>query len=486
MTAFEKREISMQHEAIAKDATVIAPTEALDQLLSSVGLSRQNSGANVTIFGEDPIVPSPHRLGTATSVALAAQGVAIAQIWQMQTGRTQDVAVDMRDGVFSLDSVNRLRQNGHPVDNPTRRDPASNMFRTRDGRWIFVIGSFPHHRDGVLDLLRCWNNPTSIRNAISQWDAFDLETAAADRGLPVAAIRTADEWRRHPQGQLLAGRPVVEIERIGDSRPEPVPGGERPLSGLRVLDMTHVIAGPVVARTLAEQGADVLHVRSSRDPDPLLCIMDVNHGKRSAFMDFGNADDESAFAVALAGADVFCESWRPGSLERHGISPERAASIRPGIIYTSVSCYGADGPWATRGGFDQLGQSVSGIAATEGALAAPRLVPTYLLNDYLSAYLAALGTLAALIRRAREGGSYRVHVSLTGSSMWVQSLGLIPQAELFGRTDQLGTPTLAARDTAWGRLEFVGPVTRFSETKAYWALPPQPSGTSLLTWTPSN
>ncbi len=461
-----------------------SPDMVLDRLLADVGLRRAESGATVNIAGADPLVPSPHRLGTAAAVALAAQGVAIAEIWRMRSGRTQTVSVDMREAVLGLDALNRMKQNGHPVDNPTRREAIIGLFRARDGRWVFLMGSYAHHRDGVLDLLRCWNNTGSIVNATSQWDAIDLEDAAADRRLPVAAVRRREEWRAHPQGRLLAQRPVVEITKIGDSPPEPFGPAARPLSGIRVLDMTHVIAGPVVARTLAEQGADVLDLRSSQDADILICLLDVNHGKRSAFCDFGNAADEAAFDRLVREADVFCESWRPGSLERRGISPSRLAALRPGIIYTSVSCYGVDGPWATRGGFDQLGQCVSGIAAAEGGMDAPRLVPTYLLNDYLAAYLGALGTLAALIRRAREGGSYRVHVSLTQSSMWVQNLGLLAQPAIFRHGHGLGEATLESRETAFGTLDYMPPITRFSETRAYWELPPPARGASPPVWLP--
>jgi hypothetical protein len=454
----------------------------LDELLGSVGLSRAESGASVELVGSDPLVASPHRLGTAAAVALAAQGVAISQIWRMRTGRSQAVSVDLREAVQGLDALNRLNQNGHPVDNPTRQWPIIGQFRGLHGRWIFLMGSFAHHRDGMLELLRCWNNHGSISNAVGAWDVMELEEVAADRRLPAAVIRTAEEWRAHPQGRLLASRPVVEITKIGESAPEAFRPGPRPLSGLRVLDLTHVIAGPVVARTMAEQGADVLNVRSSQDADLPICLLDVNQGKRNIYCDFGNNEDERTFDRLIRGADVFCESWRPGSLERRGISPERLAAIRPGIIYTSVSCYGVDGPWASRAGFDQMGQSVSGVAATEGGIDAPRLVPTYLLNDYLAAYLASLGTLAALIRRAREGGSYRVHVSLTQSSMWVQSLGLLPVSSVFRDAHDLGIPELESRDTVFGRLDYMGPITRYSETKAYWELPPTPNGSARPEW----
>jgi hypothetical protein len=376
-----------------------------------------------------------------------------------------------------------VKANGHATDYRTHLGPIGGYFgKTQDEKWIFLIGAFPHFRDNLLDLLKCWNSFDSIANAVRGWNSLELEDAASERKCPAAVVRTKDEWRAHPQGQWLAGVPAIEVRKLGNGPPKPFGPGARPLSGIRVLDMTHIIAGPVVGRTLSEQGAEVLHLQSSSSPDLPASNLDVNIGKRSAFFDFGNRRDEDVLPKLLADADIFVDSYRAGSLARRGLSAERLAEQYPGIIHVYVNCYGAEGPWASRGGFDQLGQCVTGVAATEGGLDAPKLVPTYLLNDYLAGYLGALGALAALIRRSKEGGSYSVRVSLARSSMWLQDLGLLAADRGLPSMDSLGKPPIMITETPFGRLEHLSPVTGFSQTKAYWELPVTPLGASGLNW----
>lgn len=212
-------------------------------------------------------------------------------------------------------------------------------------------------------------------------------------------------------------------------------------------------------------------------------IMDTGIGKRNAYLDLKKKDDVDRMQTLCRDADVFVQSWRPGSVTRLGFGPDEVAHLRPGIIYVSVSAFG-DGPWGDRAAFDQIAQSVSGIAHTEGAGGPPRLVPTYLLNDYLCGYLGAAGVNAALIRRAKEGGSFHVKISLAGASMWVQSLGL--QLANQGPQDESVTsmPRYQRRNTAFGELHQLAPVADFSRTAANWDLPPAPLGAHAAEWLP--
>jgi crotonobetainyl-CoA:carnitine CoA-transferase CaiB-like acyl-CoA transferase len=249
--------------------------------------------------------------------------------------------------------------------------------------------------------------------------------------------------------------------------------------------MGHIIAGPVVARSLAEQGADVLRLSPPMRQDPFRYTVDTNIGKRSAFLDLNSGVDNIALRQLVFGTDIMVQSWRPGSLKSRGFGAEEAAAIRPGIIYVSVSAYGDAGPWSTRGGFEQLGQVVSGIALTESRAGRPALVPTYMLNDYLTGYLGATGVMLALIRRAREGGSYHVKVSLARTSMWVQSLGLnatISNKVRGKHFDEDLRPILEKRMSVYGMLEQLPPVAQFSKTKAFWSLPPVPIGANNPVW----
>ena len=378
----------------------------LASLLSQIGLSKTDSGGAIDIIGCDPVVPSRHRPGLASSAALAAQGAAIATIWKIRSGRGQDVAVDMRQAaVPGLRTVRYLEQNGHSLDFFEPSTKAFNFFPTRDDRRIYLLRlkSYPRLLENLVDLLGCTNDRTeTLMAGAARWVAADLEEALAERRLVGAMSRSRQEWLAHPQGKWLSERPVIHIEKLGESAPEPFRPAARPLSGIRVLDMTHVLAGPTCARTLAEQGADVLHVESPSQPDGLSAL-DTGIGKRAAFIDLARPGDAAVAQDLVRDADVFVQSWRPGSLDRHGLSPEQMAVLRPGIIYVSVSCYGSGGPWRTRGGYEPVGQTVCGLAMDEGSADRPMMAPTFTLNDYLAAYLAAAGALGALVRRGARG-----------------------------------------------------------------------------------
>ncbi len=464
------------------------PLQALNGLLKVIGVAAEDTGGKLSITGADPVVNSRYRLGTAVSAALLAQGAAIAAIWKMRSNRGQDVSVDARRAVVpGIRTCFHLLQNGHQVPvHPVPMYPSSGFFRTRDDRQFYILRNmaFTEKILGALDVLDCSFNPVSMQKAVSQWKADDLETVFAERRLVGATARTREEWLQMPQGRILAAVPPVEIDKIGDSEPEPFGKGIRPLSGIKALDFTHVLAGPVSTRTLAEQGAQVLHISAARQPDLLNSAMDTGWGRRSAFLDI-DLPENAAKARALAKtADIFSHSWRPGSLDRRGFGPQELAHHRPGIIYVSISCYGSDGPWSDRGGYDPIGQVLSGLSIDEGSAEAPVIIPAGALNDYLTGYLAAAGVLGALVRRAREGGSYHVKASLARTSMWVQELGRLPESQWPKAPLSLTPPDehMIEMEGPYGRLRSPAPITQFSETRAFWHRAPQPHGASLPQW----
>jgi len=454
---------------------------ALDQLLGlAQGLDRSRSP--VEFIGHDPIFPSTFRLGEAASVALAAQSTAICEVWRQRTGREQSVSINVAAAALSLESVLLLRQRGYPVPYPDVTYPLTNFHPCRDGRSIFLHAGYPLLRNGLLDLLDCPNNLDAINAAVLRWNSFELEEAAAERGLCAAVARSADEWLAHPQGALLASQPVVSIERIGDSAPQPFMPAARPLSGVRVLDVTHVLAGPTATRTLAEQGATVLRVRSPSHPMIPSFVMDTGHGKLSTLLDLKSKDDADCLRGLVGQADVFAQSYRPGAMGGLGFSATDVAALRPGIIYLSLSCYGDEGPWGRRRGWEQLAQSATGMAVTEGSLEQPLASPVYP-NDYITGYLGAFGVTAALLRRAREGGSYHVKVSLSRTAMWLQSFPHFSPAPTSIQVPPAVAESMAIeRDTAYGGLRYLGPVPRFSETQAYWSLPTAPVAAHEACW----
>jgi crotonobetainyl-CoA:carnitine CoA-transferase CaiB-like acyl-CoA transferase len=465
-----------------------AAIAACAELLTHMGVDPAAGGGTVSITGDDPVSDSRFRPGAAVAAALAAQGTAIAAIWRSRSGNGQDVAVDLqRAAVVGLRTSRNIYQNGtHHEDLPRATVRFPDFFRTRDGRQIYILRSLAHPEPLIrmLTLLDCVHTPEAMAKAIGKWDALELEDRIASERLIGVIARPRDEWRSHPQGAWLDSRPVIEIEKIGESEPEPFAPAARPLSGIRVLDMTHVLAGPSAARTLAEQGAEVLHISALHQMDTMRVGIDTGLGKRQAFLDIDRPEQLGQLKALAGDADIFVQSWRPGSLDKRGLSPQELAAARPGLIYVSVSCYGSDGPWRSRAGYEPCGQAASGLVIDDGSPDQPRFAAVRTLNDYLTAYLAAAGTLGALVRRASEGGSYHVKVSLTRSSMWVQDLGQLAPDQWPSKP-----PSLKARpehlmqmDSRFGRLTVPAPVTQYSRTPAYWSRAPEPFGASPARW----
>jgi crotonobetainyl-CoA:carnitine CoA-transferase CaiB-like acyl-CoA transferase len=451
-------------------------------LLSELGRSLDAPSHDLRISGADPVLPTRLPVGEAAAAVLAAQAIAAADLWCLRGGEPQAIEVDVHAAAASLLSFALLRV---PERRLLREAPASvALYRAGDGGWVHLHGGFPHLHAGTLQLLRCADGAAAIAAAVAGWQAQALEDALAEHGLCGARLRDAAEWRAHPQGAALAGLPLVELIRSGDAPPTPLPASAaaRPLGGMRVLDLTRVLAGPTCARTLAAHGADVLHVRAPQLPFIEPFVIDTNPGKRSCHLDLAQPADRARLEALLAETDVFVQGYRPGALARRGYAPEAVAARRPGVIVASLSCYGHSGPWAERPGWEQLAQTATGMAHAHAGGEAPAVVPAAV-ADYISGHLAALGIMLALSRRAREGGSWQVRVSLARTAMWVHELPRIA-AEVAPRG--LDPAALAAwfieMDTAWGRLRRLGPIERMSATPPHWLLPPAPLGHDAAAW----
>ncbi len=458
-------------------------TGALAQLWSQVG-GDPAALDRARLTGADPMLPTNFKIGTAASAVIGATALAAAELWRLRAGRAQSVAVDMRAAIAAFRSERYLRVDGQPP--PEHRGAIFGFYRAGDGRFIQLHGAMPHHREGIVKLLGCEGTREAAAAAVAKWNAEELEDALAAQGLPAGMVRSRAEWQAHAHGRAVSALPLLEIVRIGDARPEPSGEGARPLSGVRVLDLTRVIAGPVCGRTLASYGADVMLVTGPHLANAPALVMDTGLGKLSASLDLRRADDVERLRRLLREGHVFCQSYRPGALARHGFAPEDVARLRPGIVYVTVSAYGHAGPWQARRGFETLIQSVTGMAHEQGfgaGLDRPQHLPAQVV-DHGTGYLAAFGALIALARRAREGGSYLVRVSLAQTGRWVDALG---------RVDGLRTPELTVEDmddlltdseTPFGRLRHVVPAPRLSETPAFWSRPAVPLGTHEAAWPP--
>ncbi|MDB5448191.1 MAG: hypothetical protein JWQ97_3508 [Phenylobacterium sp.] len=468
-----------------------AANEALDRLLRTLELKREDVGGSIRFVGDDPIAASRHRLGAASAAASAAQAVGVANLWRQRGGVGQDIQLDLyRSVIPGLRTNTQNTQHGHALPYPSDPDLAENYFRTGDDRRFYVArGPLPpEHQSAVQTLLGCRDRTDELTAAIAQWDSAELEDTFARNKLIGVVARTRDEWLAHPQGAYLAGLDPVAVEKVADSPPKPFGPGERPLSGVRVLDMGRYLAGPVAARVLAEQGAEVMRASEPSNPDDYRNALDTGMGKRSAYVDLKRPGDLDRLLEVLSQADVFVQSSRPGSLNKLGLAPAALAERSPGIVYLSVSAYGAEGPWASRGAFDAVGQAATGLAIAEGSQDKPLSQQNVLLNDYVGGYLAAAGITAALARRATEGGSYHVQVSLARTSMWVQEIGRLPEALWPQRepgapwTPPVRDQDLMETECAFGLLRHARPMVDYSVTRARWEHGPTPLGSSRLAW----
>ena len=247
-------------------------------------------GASVEVEGSDPVLGARFPIGEAAAVALAATGAAAAEVWSQRTGVPQTARVDVRAAAASLLGFAHLRVAGRPMMRINESNATVALYECGDGRWIHLHGGFPHLRQGTLDVLGCDNDAASIAAAVRSWSADALEDALAARGMCGAIVRTAAEWASHPQGQALSALPAVEVIKIGESDPEPLTSDRQPLGGVRVLDLTRVLAGPACGRALAEHGADVLRIASPNLPAIELFDIETGHGKRSAYLDLDDTD----------------------------------------------------------------------------------------------------------------------------------------------------------------------------------------------------
>ena len=464
------------------------PVASLDDLLSGVGLSRTEAGAAVSFAGQDPILPAAHRLGACIGIPLMAGAVAAVALHRHRGGPAQDLHLDLRQAVHTINPGAfwhpTLSGEGAPhplvLDNPFLVTP----YRTVDGRWVMASAVYPHLVAKWCRFLDVPPDTARVAAAVGAWDAFELEEAANARGLPICVVRTPAEWLAHEQGALLAAQPVIGMERIGDAPARDFGAAERPFDGIRVLSFTHAVAGPTVGRTLAEHGADVLGATRPNDYEHEFIYAEANVGSRSAYVDLDGPSGKERAATLLDEADVVVNNHRVGTLERRGLSPVQLAGRYPGLVYVSVSCYGQSGPWAGRGGFDMNGSAASGLMTVEGGEAQPRLPVTTLLNDYITGYLGAIGAMAALVRRATEGGSWHVTVSLTRTAMWCGSLGLVDPA-LAGADEEhtLREPLPYDAPSPLGDVHMLAPPVRFSRTPPAWPDPVLvPRGSSRAVW----
>jgi crotonobetainyl-CoA:carnitine CoA-transferase CaiB-like acyl-CoA transferase len=470
--------------------------ENVEKILREVGMPPEDSGGAVTFAsGADPLVPSRFRFGSAAALGLATKAIAASAIWRDRGGQAQDINIDVRkafrrfsgfaDGQWEL-------INGKP---PSLKWDKENAFfsvpffrRTRDDQTVVALNIYPGLRAKAQQLLRCPDNDPAINAAIAGWNADDLEDAAAEAGIVLAKVRSVEQFLTEPQyTDVLADLPLIEVEKIGDSAPVPFTGAaQQPLDGIRALGMAHVIAGAGIGRDLASFGADVLNIWRPDDVEVEEFYWNTQVGMRSAYL--GDSDpDRKRLDQLLAGADVFFSNRHPGYLAQRGLTAEELSAKVPGLIHAQVLMHGASGPWALRPGFDEIGACVTGMFALEGSLENPKEPPILPIVDNMVGWLGTVGVLAALRRRAIEGGSYRVRVSLTKCCLWMLSLGVFDREYLratVGSTPQhtLVDPELFTAQTPLGTYQGMTDQVEFSSLRQGFQTVLQPMGADEPAW----
>ena len=458
------------------------PREILADLWTLAG-GEPAALAALTLTGEEPQLPSSFRVAAAAQSSVAAAGLAAAHIWKLRSGQSQQVAVDMRHAVVECRSERYLRLDGKPP--PPAWDAIAGVYRTRGERFVRLHTNFPHHRDAVCRVLNCKAERDAVQAALMQWDAEVFETAAYAAGGVVAMMRSHEEWSELPAAKALAPLPVLTLEKIGEAAPKPWPRGNRPLAGLRVLDLSRVIAGPVAGRTLAAHGADVMLISGPDLPAIPWLTIDTGRGKLTSFVDLKSEQGREQLRDLLMEADIFSQGYRPLALAHLGFSPQDAAAINPGIVYVSLSAYGHAGPWAERRGFDSLVQTATGFNRAEGqaaGLEGPKELPAQML-DHATGYLMAYGAMMAKARQSREGGSWHVRVSLAQTGRWIWNLGRVRNG--LASEDLKGeaiAPFAEEASSGFGQLKSVSHSAKLSKTPAFWARPSMQLGSHAPQW----
>jgi crotonobetainyl-CoA:carnitine CoA-transferase CaiB-like acyl-CoA transferase len=456
------------------------PRKALEGLWQLAGLPAQALDF-AALTGFDPVFPSSFAVGTAAQAAIAAAALAACEVGHIRGTARQQVGVDMVHAAlectawFSIDG--RV---------PELWDKFSGLYPCADG-WVRIHANFAHHRGGALKLLGL--DPATAQRAdadraMLSWRATEFESAAANEGLVATALRSFDAWDASEPGSAVAGQSLMSIERIGDAPPRPLPRlgpDQRPLEGVKVLDLTRILAGPVGGRALAAYGADVMLVNAPYLPN-IEAIADTSRGKRSVHLDLCTPAGHGAMDRLLEQAHVFIQGYRPGGLAALGYGAQEVAARRPGIVYVSLSAYGNRGPWADRRGFDSLVQTAMGFNDAEGDAAGdgkPRALPMQILDE-ATGYLIAMGAAAALQHQQREGGSWHVQVSLAQTGHWLRGLGRVPDGLQAVKPDRESYVETA--ESGFGSLRALRHSAQLARTPAYWARPSVPPGSDPPSW----
>ena len=427
-------------------------------------------------------LPSLFHVGAAAQTSIGLAAAAAELLYEERTDARQDV--EIQKYAAELECTGYFHFNGKALN---AWEKFSGLYETSDGH-VRIHANFDHHRDGVLELLKLGDaeetTKEDVQTALRAWAAEEFETQASERGLVVAKVRTFAEWDEHPHARWSQTQPLISAHQLSAGQEKPLgemPAETRPLDGIRVLDLTRILAGPICGRTLAGYGADVMLVNSPNLPN-ISSIIDTSRGKRSVHLDLLESVDQEKFRALVREADVLVQGYRPGGLDGLGFSQSELTKLNPSIVCVSLSAYGSAGPWGDRRGFDSLVQTASGFNHAEGQAAGAderKSMPVPIL-DYASGFLMAFAAQVGLFRRATQGGSWAFEISLLQTANWLRGMGQTSGG--FGVPKFQFKDALRAFSCSHGELAGMPHAAVFSKTPAVWTRPSTLPGTDLPEW----
>jgi len=427
------------------------------------------------VFGALPV-------SDMAAAAYGALAMAASDLHLARGGQRLTPFVDRRHAGIALTGNDYVRIDG---ETPDKWGEVTGYFRCRDGEYVYLHGQFPHLKQGLLDLFGVEEDRGQMGAAVARWASDVAETEGQARGLCVLKVRERAEWAAHDQFAALSRKSLIELSRFGAPKPLP-PADALPLSGVRVLDLSRVIAGPMAGRALAELGADVIRISAPDLPNLEPLVIDTGFGKRAAFADLRTDEGRAALRGLIADADILIDGFRPGALAAKGFSADAMTGANPSLTIIDLSAFSDVGPWAGRRGYDSYVQAGIGLTAPEIRGEAPGRLSTQPL-DYLAGALCAFGGVLSLLSRPANGPRH-VEMSLARTGMWVWEMADALPPETSPPTGNASFEALKAdglirRLTSdFGEVEALATPYGFNGKIIEWGGPPRRLGSSEPTW----
>ncbi|USP77576.1 hypothetical protein yc1106_04850 [Curvularia clavata] len=477
---------------VSRDRSAFSASDSAAYIWKLLGLP-EDALSSLELPIDSECLPSSFRVDVLAQSTIAVSALAAALYWSIRhENAVPNVKVPVEHACVEFKSERLYTLDGKAATPPW--GTIGGLHKASDG-YARIHDSFPNTRRNALQILGLGLDASKddVAKEVLKWKAVDLETEAFRRGAVIAALRSFEEWDSLPQAKAIADYPIL-IKKTASATPymPPMPSkipDNRCLRGIRVVEMSRVIAAPVAGKTLAAHGADVIWVTSPSLPDLPDLDIDLSRGKRTVQLNINKSEDKAKLLDLLSTADVFIQSYRPGSLAAKGLSAAELRKINPRLVVASLNAYGPDGPWSQNRGFDSLVQTCSGINVAEaqsyGDNEPARVLPCQAL-DHGAGYLLATGIMAALYKRGTEGGTYEVRVSLAGVMKYLRSLGRYEGKSGFDRKDfersQDVERYLESRETEFGTLRAVRHAATIENLEVKWEIMPKPLGSDTPIW----